>query len=43
MKNSWCSLCQYQYLHFVWLDEDVVQAAMKPSHIIGVGRLGTGT
>lgn len=42
MKYLYCYYCQCQYLHAVWLYEDVVQAAVKPSHIVGVGRLAAG-
>lgn len=35
-------LNQGHYLHSVWLDEDVVQAAVEPPHVVGVGRLGAG-
>lgn len=30
------------YLHALWLYEDVVQAAVKSSHVVGVGRLPAG-
>lgn len=34
-------LC-HQYLHAVRLYKDVIQAALKPSHIVGVGRQSAG-